>query len=193
MEGKNYKWFYIIGIIVLLIGIIISIIFLKDGLKSIETSLKRVVAPTDTYIYFDEAGDYTIYYEYRSVVDDKLYSTDQSISGLYCQLKSPSGKEIDLQSVTANSHYNYSSYEGSSVLEFTIDEPGKYEFSAWYYKETGPEIVLAIGKGFFKKIIRIIIKFIAIALISLIMAAILIIMGYKKKKKFDKEGYILVS
>jgi len=36
----------------------------------------------------------------------------------------------------------------------TVDQPGTYEFAAWYIKGQGPEIVLAIGQGFTGKLMR---------------------------------------
>ena len=43
----------------------------------------QIVVPGSSDITLPQPGEYTIFYEYRSMVDNRIYSTDQDISYYY--------------------------------------------------------------------------------------------------------------
>jgi hypothetical protein len=86
-------------------------------------------------------------------VGGKTFVTNNAdLSGMRALLVSKAtGEPVKL--VAPSASYSYSSgVSGVSVMEFDIGKPGLYQFSAWYEGRGGPEVVLAIGKGFGERI-----------------------------------------
>ena len=157
MNNQNIRpsrWYYGLAIVVFIIGESLFIWFLLNSLSGLTEPLTQVVAPVKSEIVLPATGKYTIFYEYQSVVGDRLYSTGRSLSGLQSALTSKvTGYRIALSRPLTRSTYSFGGRKGVSVLQFNIDQPGIYEFSAWYPKgQEGPEVVLAMGHGFLKKL-----------------------------------------
>ncbi len=162
------KIFYLVSGAVFVIGIILFVVLLLTGITSTVNRLdNRIVVPGTQTIELKETGKYSIYFEYRSVLDGKVYETE-SIVGLMCSLKNTeTGESINLSNSIVNSNYSISGRQGKSIFDFDIDKPGKYEFKAWYKSERGEEAVLAIGKGFSGSLFRTILLCIGVLIISL--------------------------
>lgn len=165
---KPGKVLYLISGAVFVIGIILFVVLLLTGITSTVNRLDtRVVVPGTNTIELKETGKYSIYFEYRSVLDEKVYETE-SIVGLMCSLKNTeTGESVNLSNSIVNSNYSISGRQGKSIFDFDIDKPGKYEFKAWYKSERGEEAVLAIGKGFSGSLVRTILLCIGVLIISL--------------------------
>ena len=182
------RWFYGLGILVAVIGSVIFVVFLINSISGIADELTRVVVPGEKDIVLNTPGNYTIFYEYQSVMGNKVYSTGEYIPGLQCLVISKTtGKEIVLSPARTSSTYSIGSRAGKGVLEFTIDKPGTYEFSAWYAEpKAGPEIVMAIGSDFTLKLVSTIFVAIAIFFGSWIIAAIIAIITFIKRRRAKK-------
>jgi hypothetical protein len=128
------------------VGLFAGILY--KGLGGIGNKLQQVLAPGETDVTLDAPGNYTIFYESQSIMGGKLYSTDESISGLSCALVSKAtNSKIAISASSMNTTYEFGGRSGRSVFEFTIDQPGIYAFTASYPQEKqGPEVVLAVGK-----------------------------------------------
>lgn len=165
---KPGKVFYLVSGAVFVIGIILFVVLLLTGITSSVNRLDtRIVVPGTQTIELKETGKYSIYFEYRSVLDGKVYETE-SIVGLMCSLKSTeTGQSVNLSNSIINSNYSISGRQGKSIFDFDINKPGKYEFKAWYKSERGEEAVLAIGKGFGGSLVRTILLCIGVLIISL--------------------------
>ena len=165
---KPGKGVYLVSGAVFVIGIILFVVLLLTGITSTVSRLdNRIVVPGTQTIELKETGKYSIYFEYRSVLDGKVYETE-SIVGLMCSLKNTeTGESINLSNSIVNSNYSISGRQGKSIFDFDIDKPGKYEFKAWYKSERGEEAVLAIGKGFSGSLFRTILLSIGVLIISL--------------------------
>ena len=155
---KPSKIFYVVSGVILVIGIILFVIILISGIfSSVDKINNRVIVPGTKMVELKETGKYSIYFEYRSVIDGKVFETN-NISGLMCSLRNTETDEfIKLNNPLVNSSYSVSSREGKSIFEFDINETGKYELKAWYETGKGEEAVLAIGKGFGMELARTII------------------------------------
>lgn len=72
---------YILGSVLGIIGIIGFIIFVVFLFKQIkeQTPKIQVVVPGMHEIELGEPGQYTIFYEYRSVIDNKIYMTGEAL------------------------------------------------------------------------------------------------------------------
>lgn len=165
---KPGKVFYLVSGAVFVIGIILFVVLLLTGITSSVNRLDtRIVVPGTQTIELKETGKYSIYFEYRSVLDGKVYETE-SIVGLMCSLKNTeTGQSVNLSNSIINSNYSISGRQGKSIFDFDINKPGKYEFKAWYKSERGEEAVLAIGKGFGGSLVRTILLCIGVLIISL--------------------------
>ena len=109
----------------------------------------RVLVPGQTDLMLKEPGTYTIYHEYESTFEGRVYDV-ASVSGLNITVRArPSGEQIPLQSTTMNTRYRVGSTAGRSLFDFEVRAPGTYQVSATYgggRKE--PQTVLAIDRGF---------------------------------------------
>jgi hypothetical protein len=120
-----------------------------DSAGELSSALTQVIVPGGATLTLDETGTYTIFHEYQSIVNGRMYS-NTSMSSMDCTMTSlATGASIPIQLTTVNSTYDFGGRAGQSVMQFDITEPGTYDFSCRYTSGTsGPEIVLAIGHGF---------------------------------------------
>ncbi len=141
------RWHYVIGIAVLVVGFAVFGVFLFTRITSLAPDI-QVVVPGTHEIYLEDSGKYTVFYEYRSVVDNRIYSTGESLSGLSVTLKSKrDSREVAMSTPSGTTTYEIGGRAGVSVLKFEVAEPGTYILGADYVGgASGPDIVLAIGK-----------------------------------------------
>ncbi len=154
--------------------------------NSIGAKLQQVVAPGETELTLREPGNYTIFYEYHSVIGDKVYSTEESLSGLACVLVSKAkNSEIALSPSSMNSTYEFGGRSGRSIFDFKIYQPGVYALSAGYPQgQQGPEVVLAVGKDFTTGLFATILGALALVFGSMgIAVAITLVTLLKRSKK----------
>lgn len=143
------KVWYVVAGLILVIGIALFIFFVVGAIKSATDSIiTRVTAPGTESIEIDKAGKYTIYFEYDSVLDGKVYHTND-ISDMYFTLTNKStGEHIDLDNSAVNASYSLNGRSGKSIFEFEVDEPGEYILKTEYDTENGENAVLAVGHPF---------------------------------------------
>lgn len=196
MSNQNItpsRWYYGLAIVVFIIGCSLFTLFLFNSLRGLTEALTQVVVPVKSEITFPETGRYTIFYEYQSVVGNRLYYTGEGLSGLHCTLTSKvTGYRIALSRPMTRSTYSLGNRKGVSVLEFNIDRPGIYEFSASYPKgQEGPEIVLAMGQGFVKKLLKTIFGGLAIffgsGAIAIAIAVVTVLKRQKARKQLENK------
>jgi hypothetical protein len=187
---KPSRWYYGLATVVFLTGVLLFTLFLFNSLSALTGGLTQLVVPTiESDITFSEAGKYTIFYEYQTVIDNKLYFTGESLSGMQCTLtRKATGHRIALSRPLARSTYSLGGRKGVSVLEFNIDQPGIYEFSASYPEgQEGPEVVLAVGHGFLKNLIGTIVGGLAIFFGSIVIAIAIAVVTVLKRQKARKQ------
>jgi hypothetical protein len=180
------RWYYVLAGLVFVAGWVLFALFLFKTLSGIGARLQQVVAPGETDLTLREPGNYTIFYEYRGVVGDKVYSTDKSLSGLECVLVSKArNSTVALSPSSMSSTYEFGGRSGRSVFDFTIDQPGAYALSASYPQgQQGPEVVLAVGKGFTAGLFATILEALALVFGSMgIAVAIMLVTLLKRSKK----------
>jgi len=173
---------------ILAIGIILCVVLLSLSLSS-DNLDEQVVVPGFKELTFDKEGTYTIFYEYRSVVDGKVYQTDQSISGLQVLLEDKAtNNPVELKNSTSST-FNVNGREGVSVFTFDIDEPGTYVLSAWYDGSQDTEVVLSVKEGFVQNLLFIVFGVISAGGLGFI-AVVIFIWTYYKRAKYNraKEG-----
>ena len=151
---------YLVALLLALIGAGGAAIFLLARLPSLDEGLVRMVAPGEMAIDL-QPGTYTIFHEYRSVVDGRLVLSDD-VSGLRVAVSAAAGEPIALTGA-AEARYSINGHAGVSVAAFDVDTPGRYTLAAAYRGRQGPEAVLAVGEGVIGKIFGLVLGTIAIA------------------------------
>jgi hypothetical protein len=182
---KPSRWYYGLAILLFVVGLSLFGLFLFRNLIGLASSLVQLPVPGAYDLTFSDTGKYTIFYEYESVIGNRIYATRRDLSGLRCELQSKeTGARVRLSGASMNTTYSLGSRAGVSVLDFNVKRPGSYEFSAGYPEgKEGPEIVLAIGYGFTKRIIRTVVGGLGIFFGTVgISAGVALITLFKRRK-----------
>ena len=184
------RWYYVLAGLVLGAGLAGFGLFLFHGISGLTGGMTQVVVPGEHELTLSKTGAYTVFHEYQSVVDKKVYSMTQgAISGLQCSLRSKlSGEEIPLTQSGMNATYSMGSRSGVSVLDFRIDSPGIYVLSAAYSPGSeGPETVLSVGQGFLKQLLLTILGSIGIMFGAVGGAVAIAATTFVKRRKSRKQ------
>jgi hypothetical protein len=178
------RLFYALSALILVIGIASFVALLLSGLDGIDKSLARIAVPGKYDINLAQTGKYVIFYEYESQIGDKVYKTGEKIPQMRCNvLSKATGQPVVLSKPSMNYSYSFSK-AGVAVLEFTVNQPGLYEIAAGYTEgKTGQEIVLAVGKGFQKKLMTVIFSCIAVLGLSIVAAIAIFTITIIKRRR----------
>lgn len=154
-------------------------------LSGITNGSQQFVVPGRSEIFLSEPGKYEIFYEYRSVINGKVYLTEKTLSGLQCTLKDKATDQlISMESPSISSNYSLGGREGISVLAFTVKKAGKYVLSAQYSSgKEAQEVVLAIGKSIGEKISSVIIVGIAIFILTMVLSIVIFVVTFLIRRK----------
>ena len=178
------RWFYGLSALIFVVGIVSFVLLLISGLKSIENSLTRIVVPGKYDINLKDPGKYLVFYEYRSVIGNRVFNTGEKIPHMKCNIVSKiTGQPVVLANPSTS--YSYSTGRaGVGVLEFTISQPGVYEISAWYPEgRLGQEIVLAVGRGFGTRLMTTIVSCLAVLGGSILLAIVVFVVTLIKRRR----------
>lgn len=128
---------------------------LFHGLMHVTDLLTQVVVPGTAELSL-QPGQYSVFLEEQSTVNGKIYSTTESVNGLSCRMRSvQTGAPVAMARPSANVSYDVNGRSGRSVLQFAIEQAGKYAFACDYGETTkGPEVVVAVGSGVGTAIMR---------------------------------------
>ncbi len=205
------RWYYALAAFVVLAGIALFISTLMSGLGNLGNDLQQVVVPGSSDIMLSEVGEYTIFYENQTVVNGRIYSTDEDIPGLQIEVKNKTtGLEIATYQPRGSFSYSIRGRSGRSVLAFNIEQPGIYIISAAYpegqdstaeltgptgparaakaARPVGPEVVLAVGHGITGNIISGVLYPLMIFFGSIAVAAVIAILTYLKRQEAAKRA-----
>lgn len=144
-SGPSRLW-YLLAAVVFIAGFAGMGTVLFNSLASLGDGLVQIVVPGEKKLVL-EAGRHTIFHERQSTVDGRIFNVE-NIAGLGVDLTSAAGDPIALSPASAGT-YQFGGRSGSAVLQFDIEQPGEYLLSAAYREgASGPQTVLAVGKGF---------------------------------------------
>jgi hypothetical protein len=147
--GRPSPWLYGIGAALIVVTFILAMVLFFTDLFGSNPDTRFVVPGTEE-LDFDSTREYTIFYEYRSSIDGKGYSTGESLKGVEVSLRSKDGAQsVPLSNSSWDTSYEIGSRAGKSLFEFEIEEPGTYILTTNYQDETAtPKVVFAIGPSF---------------------------------------------
>jgi uncharacterized membrane protein len=186
---KPSGWFYGLAFLILIVGIVLFVVFIFYNLKTMPEGLSQMTAPGRGDITLTNAGKYTVYYEYQSVVGGRVYSTGENLpSGLqFAVLSKETGANIPITTSTMKSSYSIGNRSGVSVFDFAIEKPGTYEITSWYTEgQTGPEVVITVGQGFAANLLMTVFGGIGICVGALVITLVIIIVTFVKRQKSKK-------
>lgn len=192
---KPSRWFYVLGIAVFIIGGVLSGLFIFSSLGNFATETPiQVVVPGGTDIKLSDTGKYTIFYEYRSVVGNRVFSTGEDIPGIAVSLVSKdTGLKIPLSRTSMSSTYSIGGRSGIGLFDFSIDKPGTFELSAFYpsgEQSSSKDIVLAVIHGFVDKLMGTILIALAIFFGSAAAAIAIIVTTFLKRRKAKRNPLV---
>ena len=159
---KPSGWYYALAALVPLLGCLLAAAGVYQWFPRLPgtfeakmnlDNLTQVVVPGSKDITFAESGAYAVYYEYRSVVDGRVFASRETPPALTCSLTSKAtGTEVTVVPDYVETN-RYSTRDqgrvGVLIGSITIDEPGTYTFSCHHADGTSqPEKVLAVGPNF---------------------------------------------
>jgi hypothetical protein len=179
-------WYYVLAGLVAVAGIAGFAMLLIDGISAISSGSTQVVVPGKQALTLTETGDYTVFHEYRCVIDGTVYSGHAGdASGIECRLtRTSDGQDIKLSPASMHSTYTIGSRAGVSLFEFNIDAPGEYTFEANYPAgRFGPKTVMAIGQGFVGRLLVTILGGLGILFGSLGLAITIVIVTAIKRRR----------
>ena len=148
-----------------------------------ESGLVQMTAPGNAELDLKDSGEYTIFYESQSYFNGSIYNTGGQIPGLKISVsEKASGQTLATHTATGTT-YSVGSRSGQSIAAFSVERPGIYWINTTYPKEPGPEVVLAVGKGFVEGIFYLVVVALVILFGSIVIAAVITIVTYTRRKK----------
>ena len=192
LESQNAgpsRWYYGLAVVVMFAGMGLFVGTIWMGLSSATSKLQQIAAPGQSEVELRERGEYTVFYEFKSVMDKRVYSSNESVPGLECSLVSKStGAEVELKPAKVNSNYAIGGRAGRSVFDFHIDQPGTYVFKSSYPPgREGDDVVLAIGNGFTGGIFKTVVGGIAVMFASIVLSLLIAVITALKRIRARKQ------
>lgn len=174
------RYWYAVAVLIVVSGGVAAGLLLWSRLANLEPGLTRLVVPGSALIELPEAGAYTIFHESRSVIEGRIYATE-NVAG---RRSEGTGEAMPLTEPSWSSSYSLGGHTGESVLSFELARPGRYRLSASYPDGRGePQTVLAVGSGFVSRLLTTIFGVIAIGFASFGAAAAIGVVTFLKRRR----------
>jgi hypothetical protein len=178
------RW-YVVAAVVALAAWTTMALFLVSRIGDSMGRMMRVLVPGQTDLLLKEPGTYTIFHEYQSTFEGRVYDVP-SVSGLTIAVRS-GGANVPLARSTSNTRYSVGSSAGRSLFDFEVRTPGTYRISAAYdggRKE--PQTVLAIDRGFVGDLILTILGAMAMAFGGMGIAVAIAVIVFVKRRRAQR-------
>ena len=182
---KSIKLNYVISVVIYIAGTVISCLFILKNVQNDEDRFYRMIAPGEHKIYLRNPGNYTLFYEYKSIIGSRVFSSNPDIlPNLKFILTDISGKEIRLSPAVGNESYSSSKgFSGVSLFKFKIIKDGEYILKTNHENsEEKNQIVLAITEGFTRRFLYLFGITGVIMLITITLSGYIAYRTYKKSR-----------
>lgn len=194
---KNRKirpsmWWYILSAVILTIGALCTLTGFMYLFVSTVKNTQQIIVPGVHRLMLPASGKYIIFYEYRSVVGGKVFSTNEDlISLLDCFVQTQNGKQIVVSSIPPYEKYNLGErIKAYSAFKFKIDKPGMYILTAEYdNKKESPQIVLGVRRTLHQIIFVPALFLMLFATISILISAGIFWTTFFKRRRAKKQIY----
>lgn len=121
-------------------------VVLFTQLSKMDDGLEQIVVPGARELRL-EPGRQTVFLEYRSIVDGRVYAVDQ-VAGLTVRVEAADGAPVAVSAPMGSSTYTLGGRQGEAIHVFSVEQAGTYRISADYGGQEGPQTVIAVGQGF---------------------------------------------
>ncbi len=176
------RLWYLAAVLAALAGFAGGALFGYTKLDALTRELTQIVVPGEAVLTL-EPGRYTIFHEYQSLVDGRLYSgTD--VSGLLVRVvPSDGGEPLAVTPPGTASSYELGGRAGRSVLTFDVTKPGSYRLVAGYPQgEAASQAVLAVGRETTGRIVWLVFGAIGIIFLGVAAAVLIAVMTYRRRR-----------
>lgn len=177
-------WRYGLALVIVIAGFAAFVGFLYSGISNTVGGLEQMAAPGEAQMYLKEPGEYTIFYENKSYFNGSFYMTADQWPGLQITvLEKASGRTLQIYPAPASSTYSLGERSGQSIMAFRAKEEGIHLINASYPSDSGPKVILAVGKGIMEDLLSMIGISLVFLLGSLLIAAYIVYTTYTRRKK----------
>jgi len=187
MNDRNVQpsvWYYGLAVLIIILGFVAFAGYLFAGISSTESGLMQLTAPGDAELSLKEPGEYTIFYESQSYFNGSVYNTGgQMPGGLKISISEKASGETLATNTATGTTYSMGGRSGQSITAFKVERPGIYWINTSYPKVPGPDVVLAVGKGFVEGIFHLITVAMLLLFGSIAIAAVITFVTYTRRKK----------
>ena len=119
---------------------------LATGITNLTSGLVRFSAPGSATVILEEPGKYTLFHEYRSSLQGRLYDGPAILPTMNFHVNGPGGASPTIESSSGNFNYNIGNRAGYAVGSLDIDATGEYRITSVYVDAPGDEVVLGLGR-----------------------------------------------
>jgi len=179
---------YVLGVLILFVGMSVGFYIYINGFFSIfrDNGVKhRMPVPGSSEIDFTEEGIYVVYLEWKD--SSGVYRRVKETPEIQYNLKSASGAEVELREQRRGDFNDFNMSRGQAIIQFTIDKPGKYMFSAEFTAGMESGISLSISKGKdMMQVFRGAFQAMVVGLVSLALSVVICLVTYLKRSKARK-------
>lgn len=183
---KPSRWYYALAVLIIVAGGAVFFSYLFSSLDNVNKGLNQIIVPGSGDIIL-QSGKYTVFCENESMAGGRIYLSGKGISGLQIELKNKStGIKMPLFVSQGTNTHSIGGRQGSSELEFAVDQRGIYELSAWYPNGKGPEVMLAVGRDPFDSLVSMIVVGVAIDIGSILIAVAIVVTVYQRRRKDEQ-------
>lgn len=144
-RGPGRGW-YALAALPMICGFAAMGAVLFTQLPKLDDGLEQIVVPGARELRL-EPGRHTVFLEYRSVVDGRVYAVDQ-VPGLAVHVEGADGAPVAVSAPMGSSTYSMGGRQGEAINVFSVERAGTYRISADYDGQVGPQTVIAVGQGF---------------------------------------------
>ena len=188
MRPAPGRIWYLVAVLAALAGFVGAGLLVYSKLEGLVGSLTQIVVPGGAVLKL-EPGHYTIFHEYRSTVDGRVYSgTD--VSGLRVQVVPAGGGEpLAIEQPSVSSNYELGGRAGRAVLVFDVTKPDEYRLGADYREGAEkPQAVIAVGSGIVGRIVSLVLSAIGIAFLGVAAGVLIAVLTYRRRREAVASG-----
>jgi hypothetical protein len=183
---RSPVWF-VVAAVIAVAGFAGAVFYLMPRLAAADARMTRVVVPGNAMLVFDKPGPYMIYHEKKSTVDGRYYASD-NVDGLSLGLTADAtGAQVKLVEPKFTTSYTIGNRSGTSIYDFTLDQPGRYRLATNLAGGRGDaKAVLAIDQGMVGAMLATIVGAIAISFAGLGVAGAIVFTVLWQRSKAAK-------
>lgn len=177
--APHWAWF-LLGPVILMVGIIASVAMLVVGALSVGEGLERIPAPGSGVVSFEEAGSHTVFWEQRGVMQAQVPA------GLAVVITPAAGGEPLSQSSGMNFTYNNNNVAGRNFTRVEVPSPGEYKVDVTVPEGAAGSGQVALGGNPAGRVLGAIFGSMAVGGISFVLCLVILIVVAVKRSKSAK-------